>query len=100
MQKVLESIRQYFPKVSVASDFFDQLNKVLESSHGFTPGNTRFAEGACSDEINEPELCRLENYWGERFKFGGLAGYCHGGRTGLNAVSHHVPEQNGRRNLL
>ncbi len=100
MQKILESIRQYFPKVSVASDFFDQLNKVLESSHGFTPGNTRFAEGACSDEINEPELRRLENYWGERFKFGGLAGYCHGGRTGLNAVSHHVPEQNGQRNLL
>jgi|TARA_B100000686_G_C16738985_1_gene945412 hypothetical protein len=100
MQNVLESIRQYFPKVSVASDFFDRLNLSLRSHHRFTPANTRFAEGACSDEINEPELQRLEAYWGERFKFGGLAGYCHGGRTGLNAVSHHVPEQNDERNLL
>ena len=42
----------------------------------------------------------LEQYWGERFKFGGLAGYCHGGRTGLGAVTHHVPEENRQRNLL
>ena len=100
MHDDLEAIGRHFPNVSIASEFFDHLNGVLERQHGFTPGNTRFAEGACCDEINEAELQRLESYWGERFKFGGLAGYCHGGRTGLNAVSHHVPEQNGRRNLL
>ena len=100
MHDDLEAIRRHFPKVSIASNFFDKLNKALESHHGFTPGNTRFAEGACSDEINEPELQCLETYWGERFKFGGRAGYCHGGRTGLDAVSHHVPEEDGQRNLL
>ena len=100
MHDVIEPIRQCFPKASVASDFFDQLNQVLEEHHAFTPANTRFAEGACCDEINEPELQRLEQYWGERFKFGGLAGYCHGGRTGLGAVTHHVPEEHGQRNLL
>ena len=100
MHDDLEAIGRHFPNVSIASEFFEHLNGVLERQHGFTPGNTRFAEGACCDEINEAELQRLESYWGERFKFGGLAGYCHGGRTGLNAVSHHVPEQNGRRNLL
>ena len=100
MHDDLEAIGRHFPNVSIASEFFDHLNGVLERQHGFTPGNTRFAEGACCDEINEAELQRLESYWGERFKFGGLAGYCHGGRTGLDAVSHHVPEKNDLRNLL
>ena len=100
MHDVLEPIRQCFPKASMASEFFNQLNQSLKGQHEFTPGNTRFAEGACCDEINEPELQRLEQCWGERFKFGGLAGYCHGGRTGLGAVSHHAPEEDGRRNLL
>ena len=100
MHDVPEPIRQRFPKVSMASEFFNQLNQLLKGQHGFVPGNTRFAEGTCCDEINEPELQRLEQYWGERFKFGGLAGYCHGGRTGLGAVSHHVPEEDGQRNLL
>ena len=100
MHKLLKPIQQCFPKASMASDFFSQLNQTLEERHGFTPTNTRFAEGACCDEINEPELLRLEQHWGERFKFGGLAGYCHGGKTGLGAVSHHVPEKDGQRNLL
>ena len=100
MPNLLEPIQQCFPKASVATDFFIRLNQTLEKQHGFTPTNTRFAEGACCDEINEPELQRLEQYWGERFKFGGLAGYCHGGRTGLGAVTHHVPEEHGQRNLL
>ena len=60
MHDVLEPISQYFPKASTASEFFNQVNQLLTERHGFTPGNTRFAEGACSDEINEPELERLE----------------------------------------
>ena len=72
MHDDLEAIGRHFPNVSIASEFFGHLNGVLERHHGFTPGNTRFAEGACCDEINEPELQRLENYWGERFKFGGV----------------------------
>ena len=100
MRDVIAPIRQCFPKASLASEFFNQLSQSLEEQHKFTPANTRFAEGTCCDEINEPELQRLQQYWGERFKFGGLAGYCHGGRTGLGAVAHHVPEENGQRNLV
>lgn len=100
MHDVFGSISQCFPKASRASEFFNRLNQLLEKQYGFTPANTRFAEGACCDEINEPELQYLEHCWGERFKFGGLAGYCHGGRSGLVAVSRHVPEEEGQRNLL
>ena len=100
MVDLLGPIRQCFAGASNGREFFSQLNERLSADHGFTPDNTRFAEGACCDEINEPELQLLADCWGERFKFGGLAGYCHGGRTGLGAVSHHVPEEDGRKNLL
>ena len=93
-------IRTHFPNAEIARIFFAKQNIYLEKEYGFTPGNTRFAEGGCSDEINETEYKLLELYWGERFKFGGLAGYCHGGRAGLTAVSHHVPAVGGEKNLL
>ena len=89
-----------FSNAEIGRIYFARQNIVLEEQYGFTPENTRFAEGGCSDEINEPEYRFLQNYWGERYKFGGLAGYCHGGRSGLGAVSHHVPEVNGEKNLL
>jgi hypothetical protein len=100
MSRLLDSLEQCFPHATFASEFFDRLNQSLERQFGFAPGNTRFGEGACCDEINEPELLRLERHWGERFRFGGLAGYCHGGRTALASVSHHVPARDGQRNLL
>jgi len=100
MNDITKHVRKSFPNATEGRDYFNLLNQTLKQRNGLTPGNTRFAEGACGDEINEPELRQLEQQWGERFKFGGLAGYCHGGRTGLGAVSHHVPEQNGRKNLL
>ena len=100
MNDIIKQLRQCFPKTAIGSEYLNQLNQTLVEQHGFTPGNTRFAEGSCCDEINEPELQSLEKHWGERFKFGGLAGYCHGGRTGLQAVSHHVPEEDEQKNLL
>lgn len=93
-------IRIHFPNAELGRIFFGKQNIMLEEQYGFTPENTRFAEGGCSDEINEAEYKLMEQYWGERFKFGGLAGYCHGGRAGLTAVSHHVPEVAGEKNLL
>jgi len=100
MVELTAKIRESFPEAEPARLFFSRKNLMLEETYGFTPDNTRFAEGGCSDEINEPELVFMERYWGERFKFGGLAGYCHAGKTGLAAVSHHVPEVDGQKNLL
>lgn len=100
IESLKKKIRRVFPGAEPARVFFARQNLMLEETYGFTPDNTRFAEGGCSDEINEAELVFLERYWGERFKFGGLAGYCHGGKTGLSAVSHHVPEVDGQKNLL
>ena len=99
-EDLIKKIRVHFPNAELGRIFFAKQNIMLEEQYGFTPGNTRFAEGGCSDEINETEYELLEQYWGKRFKFGGLAGYCHGGRAGLSAVSHHVPEVAGERNLL
>ena len=98
--KLKQEICAVFPNAEIGRVYFSRQNILLEEKYGFTPANTRFAEGGCSDEINEPEYQFLASYWGERFKFGGLAGYCHGGRSGLSAVSHHVPQVEGKRNLL
>ncbi len=95
-----EEINKTFPNAEIGRIFFAKQSILLEEKYGFTPENTRFAEGGCCDEINEPEYQFMESRWKARFKFGGLAGYCHGGRTGLNAVSHHVPEVDGQKNLL
>lgn len=100
IQALTQEIRKAFPNAEVARIYFAKQNIFLEEQYGFTPENTRFAEGGCSDEINEAEYIMMERYWGERFKFGGLAGYCHSGKTGLAAVSHHVPDAGGTKNLL
>ncbi len=100
IEEAKKEIHAVFPDAQPARLFLTKQNLELEESHGFTPENTRFAEGGCSDEINEPEYKLMERYWGERFKFGGLAGYCHGGKSSLAAVSHHIPEGEGRKNLL
>ena len=100
LETLKKEIMIHFPNVEIGRTFFMKQSILLEEQHGFIPANTHFAEGGCSDEINEPEYLLMEEYWGERFKFGGLAGYCHGGKTGLEAVSHHVPEVFGRKHLL
>lgn len=97
---VKKEILGVFPDAQPARLFLLKQNIDLEEAHGFTPENTQFAEGGCSDEINEPEYRLMERYWGARFKFGGLAGYCHGGRTSLAAVSHHIPQDRRKQNLL
>ena len=100
LKTLKKEIRVTFPNAEIGRIFFAKQNILLEEKYGFTPQNTRFAEGGCCDEINEPEYRFMESHWKARFKFGGLAGYCHGGKTGLAAVSHHVPEVEGRKNLL
>ena len=100
VEDLINEIKIHFPTVEMGRTYFTKQNIYLEEKYAFTPENTRFAEGGCCDEINEPEYLLMERYWGKRFKFGGLAGYCHGGKTGLKAVSHHVPEADGKKNLL
>jgi hypothetical protein len=95
-----KEIQTSFPDAQNARLFFTKQNVLLEEQYGFTPENTLFAEGGCCDEVNEPEYRVMDRYWGNRFKFGGLAGYCHGGKTGLSALSHHAPEAGGKKNLI
>lgn len=100
MKSDADKIKLVFPNAEKGRLFFTKQSILLEENFGFTPENTHFSEGGCSDEINEPEYLLMQHYWGERFKFGGLAGYCHGGKTGIYALSHHVPEIEGKKNLL
>jgi len=42
----------------------------------------------------------MAHYWGNRFNLGGLAGYCHGGITGVEAVLHHIPTSEDTQHLI
>ena len=99
-RNVIYGINSKFHNAEVGRQFFTKISLQLEEQWGFDPDNTRFAEGECCDEINEPELIFLQHYWGERYKFGGLGGYCHGGRSGMEALSQHVAEVDGEKNIL
>ena len=79
--------------------FCVKLNIFLEGQ-GMCPNCCLFSEGMCCDELNEPELNLMETYWGNRFVYGGLGGYCHGGKTGLAAVLHHIPDLEEQSNLI
>ena len=85
-------IQASFPGAMGTRVFCIKLNIFLEEQ-GFHPDNCLFSEGMCCDELNEPELHLMETYWGNRFVYGGLGGYCHAGKTGLGAVLHHIPDQ-------
>jgi len=100
LQKQKTVLKEYLPNIEIGRFFFAKASIHLEEEHGFLPENTHFSVAGCSDEINEPEYLLMQQYWGERFKFGGLAGYCHGGRSSLIALSHHVPEIDGEKNLF
>ena len=67
-----------------------RVNAILEE-RGFTPENTLFANSTCPDEINR-FVTSFEQYWGENFPLGGLAGLPFTGVTGFGAYSHHVPD--------
>ncbi len=86
-----EMIQDVFPGAMSSRLFCVKLNIFLEGQ-GMCPNCCLFSEGMCCDELNEPELNLMETYWGNRFVYGGLGGYCHGGKTGLAAVLHHIPD--------
>ncbi len=98
--RTISDIKKVFNNCEIFRVFLSKQNIFFEEKCQFSPENTHFSEGGCSDEINEPEYLLMEHYWGERFKFGGLAGYCHGGKSGLKALSHHVPESYVKKNLI
>jgi hypothetical protein len=56
--------------------------------------NTLFSHSTCPDEINHEEgdiTLVLDEFFGEMFIMGGLAGIPFAGKTGFAAFSHHVP---------
>ena len=55
IETLKKEIMIHFPNVEIGRTFFMKQSILLEEQHGFIPANTHFAEGGCSDEINEPE---------------------------------------------
>jgi hypothetical protein len=61
LEHLRNEIRIHFPHAELGRTFFAKQNIYLEEQYGFTPENTRFAEGGCSDEINETDVLNSED---------------------------------------
>ena len=92
-----EAIKREFP-LAMPGPVFTRKIIDLFAKRGFTPENTVFANSTCPDEINR-KVTQFADHYGENFTMGGLAGFPFTGITGLNAFSHHVPD-NGNLFIL
>jgi hypothetical protein len=89
-------VKIYFPKAQPSYYFLNTVKKVL-AERNILPTNTLYAQSICPDEINHSNggiAGVFEEYFGESFKLGGLAGISFTGSTGFMAFSHHVPDGN------
>jgi len=83
-----------FPDAVRTDELIDRIAYVLEQSADFSRDKTLVATSFCSDEVNRPfEQALAEPFTGTYFSMGGLAGFPFGGVTGLEAMAHHIPEE-------
>eukprot|EP00466_Bigelowiella_natans_P018033 jgi/Bigna1/138468/aug1.45_g13176 len=94
---IVKKIKGKFPGVLPVEEAL-KVTQQLFQKHGFTPKSCLLAASTCSDEINRV-VDRFSDVWGECFNLGGLAGLPFTGKSGFNALSHHIPD-NGQLLIL
>jgi len=88
------SLDRHFPGSLPGPTLHKKLVEIL-SEYGFTRDNTILGTSLCPDEVNSVKgtlAYTMQEYWGNRFRMGGLGGPPSAGKTGYFAFSHHVPE--------
>ena len=89
-----ETVKQYFPgarpSMKIRHIVQGELNK-----HHISPENTLFAQSICPDEINHNNggiSGVFEEYFGDSFHLGGLAGLPFTGSKGYHSLTRSVPD--------
>lgn len=95
-EKILNKLFKNFYK---EEEFVKKTYNLLRK-HGFTAKNTIAAVDVCRDEISQPFIALVKNYWGEAFNLCSLAGMFFAGKTGLKAVIHHAPILGGKERYV
>ena len=79
-----------FPKSLPNKDIVERVAANL-TKYGYG-SNSLLASSLCCDELARPLEKDFQNFIGEHFSMGGLAGFPFGGVTGFGAMAHHIPD--------
>ncbi|GAB5360829.1 hypothetical protein AAMO2058_000660800 [Amorphochlora amoebiformis] len=85
-----KAIDKYFAGAITPTELTD-MSKQVFGKLGFTPKSSLMAVSSCPDEINRT-MDSFNDYWGDSFHLGGLAGIPFTGKTGFGAYAAHVPD--------
>jgi Limiting CO2-inducible proteins B/C beta carbonyic anhydrases len=89
--QTLLKIGQAFPGAMSNEELLAAVTDQL-AKKGFLADTTLVASSFCSDEVNRPLEDTFENFYGNHFAMGGLAGFPFSGVTGFGAMASHIPD--------
>lgn len=98
-QEIQQAIQEAFPGAVPTTIFADSVFKYLSDRYQITSENLLIGISTCVDDIIYTKNFHRHPEMKGPFHIGGLAGIPFTGISGLNAFSHHVPE-NGTMALL
>ena len=88
---VINTVKSSFPTALSAHTVAKSIHHVL-SSRGFEKDSTMLATSFCCDELCRSFEDELRNeFGGDNFSMGGIAGFPFGGSTSYGALCHHMP---------
>jgi hypothetical protein len=84
-------VKPYYPEAIKASVFFKAFLWFAKATLGIEEERIAYLTSVCSDDLNSVELPDTDMVG--PFILGGLDGYPFAGKTGVGAVSRHLPER-------
>ena len=91
-QEVVQAIQKEFPGAVASSVFADSLFEYLKDHYQIKAKDILVGTSTCVDDIISTKSFHRHSEIKGPFHLGGLAGLPFSGISGLNAFSHHVPE--------
>jgi hypothetical protein len=85
-------IQTLFPDAAPFEEVLENYYQRMTQEHGLDVSQTIAAVSLCPDELNNPVIEKIRDYFGHVFHLGGLTGYPFTGETGFNAFGDHIPD--------
>jgi hypothetical protein len=93
------ALRALYPQAMPVAEFADLATQRL-APFGFAPGNFLPLIGMCRDELMFDVEHELQQRWGSGFDMSSLAAMVLLGRSGIEAATHHAPDDAGLRRYV
>lgn len=87
-----ERIRTLFPDAAPFEQVLENYYRRMMLEYGLDAIQSIAAVSLCPDELNNPVIEKIRDYFGHVFHLGGLTGYPFTGETGFNAFGDHIPD--------